>query len=330
MSRSTLAHTLAALLCGLGSAFLFAVTVPLSDQIVAALANGLANAVVAVLAIAVSGMTVLAAGLVVADLRSDLDAARDWQNTDSQLILSDQPYAAGTAGNDGPYATLPEDDRVRHFFLAQRVAIRTLDCGEADAPIGKAGEPDKPVVPDVTSTSMEGPLINDATPLDAIGRISTARQTTDNAKSQYCKKSGISQRQSTLRGAKERLVANAGRWQSWGPHQPLLPTTSGNTADVIVLNAPIERRDRPAVLQPSLESVEPPETSCRGPPAPRRRPLDPAVDQIRHHHDPMVSDNFSDPVHVGVAELDVIETFLGDVLFDVLAACGGAKDRQTA
>jgi hypothetical protein len=133
-------------------------------------------------------------------------------------------------------------------------------------------------MPDVTSTSMEGPLINDATPLDAIGRISTARQTTDTAKSQHCKKSGIGQRRSTLRGAKERLVANAGRWQSWGPHQPLLPTTSGNTADVIVLNAPIEQRDRPAVLQPSLESVAPPETSCRGPPAPRRRPLDPAGD----------------------------------------------------
>jgi len=44
----------------------------------------------------------------------------------------------------------------------------------------------------------------------------------------------------------------------------------------------------------------------------------------------LVSDNFGDTVPVGVAELDVIETFLGDLLSDVLAASGGANDRQRA
>jgi hypothetical protein len=330
MSRSSLSLILAALLCGSGSAFLFAVTVPLFDQIVAALAAGLANAVFAALAIAVSAMTVLAAGLVVADLRSDLEAARDWQSINSQLILSDQPYDAGTAGNDGPYATLPQDDRVRHFFPAQRLAIRKLDRGEANARVGKAERPDNPVVPDVTSTSMDGQRINDATPLGAISRSCTPRLITDNAKFRHWKRIGIDQGRSTVRRTKERLVANAGRWQQWGPHQSQLPANSGNTADVIVLNARTQQSDSPAVSLPSLKSVEPPEMSCRGPPALRRGPLDPERDQIGHHHDLMVSDNFGDPVPVGVAELDVIETFLGDVLSDFLTASGGSKVRQTA
>ena len=284
----------------------------------------------AALAIAVSAMTVLAAGLVVADLRSDLEAARDWQNINSQLILSDQPYDAGTTGNDGTYATFPDDDRLRHFFLTQRLAIRTLDCGEANASVGKEREPDKPVAPDVTSTSMDGQLINDTTPLDATSRCCTPRLITDNAKFRHWKRICFGQRRSTVCRAKERLVANAGRWQSWGLLQPRLPATSGSTADLIVLNASSEQCDNPAVLQPSLKSVEAPGMSCRGPPAPRLRSLDPACDQTGQHHDLLVSDNFGDTVPVGVAELDVIETFLGDLLSDVLAASGGANDRQRA
>ena len=46
--------------------------------------------------------------------------------------------------------------------------------------------------------------------------------------------------------------------------------------------------------------------------------------------DPGKSLVFGDPVPVGVAELDMIETFLGDVLSDVRAASGGVKDRQSA
>ena len=41
----------------------------------------------------------------------------------------------------------------------------------------------------------------------------------------------------------------------------------------------------------------------------------------------VVYENFSDPVPVGVAELDVIEAFLGDVLSDVLTAASAAKVR---
>ncbi len=330
MSRPKLALVLVALLCGSGSAFLFASAVPLFDQIIAVLATGLANAVFAALAIAVSAMTVLAASLVVTDLRSDLDAAQAWQSINSQLILSDRPSGAGTADIDWPYATLPQDVRVRHIFLAQRLAMRTLDCGDANSPDGSAAEHDRPAVTDGGSTSMAWQVINDATPLDAISFSSTPRLIAENTKLQHFRTTGNGQRRTTVRGAKERLVANAGRWQLWGLHQPRPAAPSGNTADVIVLGARIEQCDSPAVLQTGFKSVEPPETSCRGPPAPRTQPLYPKADHVGPHHNLAVFDNFGQTVPVNIAELNVIETFLGDVLDDVLAASGAAKDRQTA
>ncbi len=275
-------------------------------------------------------MTVVAASLVVADMRIDLELNWTWLSTDGHAILDDCPVAFAAASRGWQYDPLPHDERVRRILQAHRGDVRApyLPAGALFVVAGT--ENDEPAAAVLVSVALPGQPADDAMADGAFTLRSAPKLIAENGKLPIRMKTGVGKRQSTLLGAKERLIVDAGRWQPTVPHLVQSVAPSCHSAHVIVLTDRREHYDSPAVLQPSLEFAEPPQTSCRGPPASGRRPFVPARDQVGRHIDNVVSDNFSDPVPVGVAELDVIEAFLGDVLSDVLTAASAAKVRRRA
>jgi hypothetical protein len=330
MPRPTLALALAALLCGSDSAVLFASAVPPFDQIVAVLATGLANAVFAALAIAVSAMTVLAASLVATDLRSDLDTARAWHCANSQAVLDDTPSDVGAADVDWPYTLRLQDEIARCIFLAHRLAMLERQTGDRRQASTAAEVASVPTATDDASIPAPCQPAAKVSPREAntVGRAPTL--VVKNPGLPIRTNACIGQSRQAWRASQDRLVANAGRWLDWHLNETRSATTAGRPARVIVLADVSRRGDQPHALNSTAGSSAPCETTCRGPPSAGGRLVGTAGNTPRPHHDIDVVDELGRPAPIGIAELNVIETFLGDVLGDVVAASGAAKDRQTA
>ena len=326
MSRLHTAFFVAAILCGLCLGFLAtASTSPPVEQIVATLAAGIADAGIAVLAIAVAAMTVLTGGLVVADVRTDLEAAQAWQGLDSQAVLNDRPSDAGATEVDWPYTLRPQDEQARRIFLAHRLAMPERHAGvrcqastAAKDTARQAASIPAPCHP-VADTVL--PAAN------TVGRAPTL--IVDNPGLPLRTNANMGQSRQAWRGSRDRLVANAGRWLDWRLHATRSATTAGHPASVIVLADVSRRGDQPHALDITAGSSAPSEATCRGPPSRSGRLVGRAGNTALPHHDIEVIDNFGRPAPIGVAELNVIETFLGEVLGDVQAASCAAKDRQT-
>ncbi len=331
MSRLHTAFFVAAILCGLGLGFLLTTsTSPPVEQIAATLAAGLADAVIAVLAIAVAAMTVLTGGLVVADVRTDLEAAQAWPNLDSQAILDDRPVDVGAAYVDWPYTLRPQDEIARRIFLAHRLAMPQRHTGDRGQASTAAKDTAEPTATDAASIPVACQPDANALPREAntVGRAPTL--VVDNPGLPLRTNVSISQSRQGWRASKDRLVANAGRWLDWRLHETRSATTAGHPASVVVLADVSRRGDQPHAFDITAGSSGPSETTCRGPPPAGGRVVGRAKNSPRPHHDIDVVDDLGRPVPFGVAELNVIETYLGDVLGDVVAASGAAKGRQTA
>ena len=123
-----------------------------------------------------------------------------------------------------------------------------------------------------------------------------------------------------------RLVANGEAWPLWTTR--ISPTAEG-AAEVIVLSA---SQDDPA--RPQLETSVGPDRcdstaqpACRGPPqvvARRRDTAEPAAEQPWSADAPpddiIVSDDLGSQIPICAAELEVIETYLGHLLDDLLTS----------
>ena len=123
-----------------------------------------------------------------------------------------------------------------------------------------------------------------------------------------------------------RLVANGDAWPLWTTR--ISPTAEG-AAEVIVLSA---SQDDPARPQPET-SVGPDrcdstaQPACRGPPqvlARRRDTAEPAAEQPWSADAPpddiIVSDDLGSQIPICAAELEVIETYIGHLLVDLLTS----------
>lgn len=331
MSRLHTAFFVAAILCGLGLGFLLtASTSPPVEQIATTLAAGLADTVIAVFAIAVSAMTVLAGGLVVADVRTEFVTAQSWQTLDSQAVLDDSPSDVGATEVDWPYTLRPHDEHARRIFLARRLAMPQRHTGDRRQASNAAEDTAVTTATDAASIPVAGQPDADAPPREAntAGRAPTL--IADNPGLPIRTNANIGQSRLASRASQDRLVANAGRWQDWRRHETRSATTAGHPASVIVLADVSRRGDQPHALDITAVASAPSETTCRGPPSAGGRSVGTARNPPRPHHDIDVVDDLGRPAPIGVAELNVIETFLGDVLGDVVAASGAAKDRQTA
>ena len=331
MSRLHTAFFVAAILCGLGLGFLLTASTSLPiEQIAATLAAGLANAVVAVLAIAVSAMTVLAGGLVVADFRTDFVTAQSWQTLDSHVILDDRPVDVGAADVDWKYTLRPQDEVARRIFLTLRLAMQERHAGDRCQASTATEDTAEPTASDDASIPMACQPGADVPSREAntVGRAPTL--IADNPGLPIRTNASIGQSRRAWRGSQDRLVANAGRWLAGELPRTRSATTAGHPASVIVLADVSRRGDQPSALDLTAVSCAPSETTCRGPPSAGGRSVGTAGNTPRPHHDIDVVDNLGRPVPIGVAELNVTETYLGDVLGDVVGASGAAKDRQTA
>jgi hypothetical protein len=127
-------------------------------------------------------------------------------------------------------------------------------------------------------------------------------------------------------------AANAGSNWLASNQAVLKPATRSHAAAVIVLiSCGNGQSARPADAGTEVVSAagsEPP--SCRGPPPlERRRSVRGAASNASPDGVPVVLDNLGQPVPVCAAELNVIETYLGDVLDGLLASSevGSEPDR---
>lgn len=136
-----------------------------------------------------------------------------------------------------------------------------------------------------------------------------------------------------------RLVVNGSGWSApeWGG---LSWPTPWQPARIIVLGA--RQGDQTTPVEPCAgaeidSSTEPP--SCRGPPSRRRsshakavtaaKPLiDPPGAPALSSGDPVVRDDLGEPIPVTAAEVDVIETYLGPLLDELLGSRPGSESRQ--
>jgi hypothetical protein len=141
-------------------------------------------------------------------------------------------------------------------------------------------------------------------------------------------------------GSGMRLVVNAGSNWPESDQALLRPATRSHAATVIVLTSCANAQDRrPADAEAesiAATGTQPP--SCRGPPTleQRRSARRAAIAAVRaapaldasSNGDPVVLDNLGQPVPVCAAELNVIETYLGDVLEELLARSRASSESK--
>ena len=133
-------------------------------------------------------------------------------------------------------------------------------------------------------------------------------------------------------GTGVRLAVNAGA--GW-PASGRTLATPGHEAEVIVLTG---RRDaqrmRPAeAAKETVRALGIEQPSCRGPPSlGRQRPARGAAGPRRASPDgdPLVRDNLGQPVPICAAEVNVIETYLGDALEELFASSKAASEPERA
>jgi hypothetical protein len=149
-----------------------------------------------------------------------------------------------------------------------------------------------------------------------------------------------------------RRVANGGAWSEWLAHERCILAQArpdGHGAHIVVLSGDRGDRDRHNLPDPSTcdwtaRLDAPP--SCRGPPTTggqrtrsrQTRLVAVSVEKpgtvgaagALRPADPIVHDNLRRQVPVCAAELDVIETYLDQVLREVLATPGSGRDSQTS
>ena len=334
MSRLHTALSGSAILIGLGFGFLLTASTSLPvEQFATALAASVADAVIAVLAVAVSAMSVLAAWLVGADFRTDHATAQSWQSLDSQTILEDRPSEVGatevgTTEVDWPYTPRPQDEHARRIFLTLRLSMpeRQSGDGHRTASAAKAAEPS---ATDAAST----PLIcqpDASAPTREIDTVARAPTLVADNPAIKRRTTSIAQSRLARQGTNDRLVANAGKWWAGALHQTGSAAVAPHSACVIVLADAGRRGDPSRALDITAGSTAPSDTPCRDPPSSGGRLVVRAGDTARPHHDIDVVDDLGHPAPIGPAELTVIETFLGDVLGGVVTASFTANDRQTA
>ena len=299
----------------------------------------------------VAAMTGIAGALVFADARADVAATQAWQGFDAELVvIGTASEAARGNGIDALYTNIPQDESLRRILLAHRfiVPVPSLrDGGSAATPsadVVAAGEIDGVQ----SGTEL---LIADQHPA-AERHCAPMAKTSDTARD--CSPPPIAgklkeigrryQRSTKRRVSRSLLVANAGVWWQ-DPHCCLgdarRALAGACEADVIVLTERSSRDGNPAHRDLTPEPATTAQPGCRGPPAgasQRQVASEPAPGagscrenvQSRANvpANPAVIDNLGDGVPVGAAELEVVETYLDDLLGEVLAVVASDQDHH--
>ncbi len=251
---------------------------------------------------------VLAGGLVVADVRTDLETTQAWPSLNSQAILADNPLDVGAADVDWPYTPRSQDDHARRIFLTHWRAMPERYAGDrCRAPVA-AKDNAEPPAPDSPSIPLACLPATIALPpaANSVGRGPTLVANPTGLPSPA--RTIVRQSRLAGRGTKDRLVANAGRWLAGDLHGSRT-AAAGNPASAIVLADQSRRTNQPRASDITAVSNAPPEITCRGPPSPGGRSVGGAGNSPRPHHDIDVVDDLGRPAPIRVAELNVSRFF---------------------
>lgn len=317
---------LAGVMTGLGAALWLGAIAPLAGVIAASwgaltFVHALAVAVTAALALLVT----TAGALLAADWRADVQSCQAWAQINIAPAELRLPMVAVRPGDIDPrYLSVGNNEALRRVFQAHRFApqafiLGTLKRVSASAAATCQDDLTSQVARAVPNTRLTGATIVAASHRKAAcaGRVA----------------------------ARARLVVNASGWQGWpGPECIVSPTAAQrHTADIIVLGSRQDEQARPfpeaSAGSDISSSTEPP--SCRGPPQTGHRSCavgaaptrpSPAPDLRspgrRPAADALVRDNLGDHIPVCAAELDVIDTYLDHVLWDLLASSTAGSEQE--
>jgi len=334
-------HVLVGAIAGLGSALWLSAIAPLAGLIAASwgaltIVHAFAVAVTAVLA-----MLVAAAGaLLAADWRAEVQGRQAWTQLEFTAVELSPPVSAETPLEIDPrYLPVADTEALWRIFRAHRVASAL------------------PVLPAITDAAPE---ITCAQGINA--RAVSELRISDRALRKLAStvpadaSNAVASRRGpplALRAVRAtppaRLVANANAWSGWPARDVCVLTRTvpeWRTADIVVLSNSRDDQTRPIVDRSEggniASSTEPP--SCRGPPqvvGHRSAAMTPAKLSDKSARqatavgalptaDPVVQDNLGRQVPVCAAELDVIETYLDQVLRDLLASSTGGPEQEQA
>jgi hypothetical protein len=323
--------------------------------------HALAVAATAVLAMLVAGAGVLIA----ADARADFQSWQAWAQFEPAAVEWSLPVDIATPPDIDPrYLPAVDNEALRCVFRAHRlmspepalqaikelptaICARRIAVGSAE-PIPARTTPD--VGPEITCNRGIGTMpVSEGGKSDrALRKLASSAEASITVASRRVPPLALRAERAAPR---TRAVANANAWFGWPvPDECMLTRTppGWHTADIIVLG---NSRDDQAQPLPDgsthsniASSTEPP--SCRGPPQvvgrrSRATEATPANLLLKRAHqlpaagalptaDPIVRDNLGYQVPICAAELDAIETYLDQVLWDLLASSTAGSGQEEA
>lgn len=303
------------------------------------------------LGFALSALTAMVGTLVIADVRTDLDHARSWWAIRQFEMSAGRAATVDPAGPYDPrYVDDLQDEGLQRLLLGHRFLAPQAFATDRLPRVARANPPDLDAPLADRNFRNAGSSAATATPrceraTDTINRGPTLVASTYHRK----RSSGGGIRAQGIRGVVRaattaRLVANAGRWPTWPGQATVTSRSEPNVApaaDVIVLADRSGRQLPPPDHGLGADAAAPAHPGCRGPPSgedrhavvartsgraasDRTRP--PRGDASTTPGVPVVVDNLPDRVPVCAAELDAIETYLDDVLREVLGGDSAGRD----
>ena len=311
-------YVLMILAAGLAAAFWLgdiALPVSLTDASTTAYAIAVAaTSAVAMLAIAIGA-------LVVSDWQADVQSHQDWVQLGLTPTHVSRPLELARESDVDPrYLAPASDEALRRVLQAYRAAAqKTYSASDLER---SAGLPPAQPVPD---RARDAGAVSKA---DAPKRAPSDVAGTRLAAAQTVVPSWKSKRRKKVIAGQVRLVANGDTWPLWTTR---ISPPAKAAGEVIVLSASQDEQTLPrpevSVGAPGYESTAQP--ACRGPPqviARRRDTAGPTAEQpldrgtVPSPDDIIVGDDLGPQIPISDAELEVIETYLGHVLDDLLAS----------
>jgi hypothetical protein len=282
-------------------------------------------------------MLIAAAGaLLVADWWADLESRQAWAELAPRVTEWNEAMGRETVDRlDPAYLPALGGDAVRRVLRSHRSAV-------AVAPVQAIAEAcsRSPAAVDVSDAAPTATCSGEIRTAEVSrhGRIERARART--AAIFVASDRRVAFARCAEHGVPTRLVVNGSGWSApeWGV--PTWPTP-WQPARIIVLGA--RQGDQTTPAEPCAggdigSSTEPP--SCRGPPSRQRSSHAKAIKAPKPSispapgaptlsgGDPVVRDNLGEPIPVTAAEVDVIETYLGPLLDELLGSRPGSESQQ--
>jgi hypothetical protein len=292
--------------------------------------------VVLVPATAVVAILIAAAGaLLVADWWADLESRQAWAELAPRVAEWNEAMGCEAVDRlDPAYLPALDTDAVRRVLRSHRSVV-------AVAPVQAIAETcsRRPAAGDVSDAAPTATCSSESSTAEVArgGRIRRARAHT--AATLVASDRRVAFARCAEHGVPTRLVVNGSGW--WAPEWGVLTRPAPwQPARVIVIGA--RQGDQTTPAEPCAggeigSSTEPP--SCRGPPLRRRSSHAKAVTAPKPSIDPpgapalsaggpVVRDDLGEPIPVIAAEVDVIETYLGPLLDELLGSRPGSESQQ--